>query len=75
MGFPTPYKLELFFFESTVNQQNYVTMLDEQVFPQIRRMHKTNTVIFRRRTAPLRVKAKEISLDLKSQKIELSAED
>ena len=40
MAFSANYKLKAFFFENTVDQDNYTNMLQHHMFPQVRRKRK-----------------------------------
>ena len=51
-GFSKTYRLTPYFFEDTMNGDDYKTMLENHVFPQLRRLRKTNQVVFQHDGAP-----------------------
>lgn len=52
IGFSATCKLQPFFFDTTVDQHNYGTMLEQHVFPELRRQKKINSSIFQHDGAP-----------------------
>jgi len=52
MAFGANYKLAPFFFDGTVDQNNYTSLLRDHMFPQLRRKRKINNVIFQHDGAP-----------------------
>ena len=52
MAFSANYKLKAFFFENTVDQDNYTNMLQHHMFPQVRRKRIMKSVIFHQDGAP-----------------------
>lgn len=52
LGFSATCKLQPYFFDSTVDQDNYGTMLEQHLFPQLRQRRKLNSSIFQHDGAP-----------------------
>lgn len=51
-GFSNTYRVTPFFFDGTMDGDDYKTMLETHVFPQLQRLGKTNQVVFQHDGAP-----------------------